>query len=100
MGTIRYITDPKELQNPKMSPIRAKDLSQLPPALVFTAGFDPLRDEGQAYVEQMQAAGVAVQHEYLASMIHGFITMRGRSPKIIDQVIAISGSALKKAFGN
>ena len=95
-----YCPDLKERQNPKVSPIRAKDLSQLPPALVFTAGFDPLRDEGQAYVEKMQAAGVAVQHEYLPSMIHGFMTMRGRSPKQIDQVIAMSGTALKTAFGN
>ena len=95
-----YLNDPQELHNPKMSPIRAKDLSQLPPALVFSAGFDPLRDEGQAYVEKMQAAGVAVQHEYLASMIHGFITMRGHSPRITDHVIAISGRALKTEFGN
>ena len=95
-----YITDPKDLQNPKVSPIRAKDFSKLPPALVFTAGYDPLRDEGHAYVEKLKAAGIAVQHEYLASMIHGFLTMRSRSPKMIDRVMAISGTALKKAFGN
>ena len=94
-----YITEPHQRHDPRMSPIRAKDLAQLPPALIFTAGYDPLRDEGQAYAEKMKADGVAVQHEYLASMIHGFVTMRGRSPKIVDQVIETSGSALKKPLG-
>jgi len=50
----------------------ADDLSRLPPALVLTAGFDPLRDEGRQYADAMRAAGVAVDHREFGSLIHGF----------------------------
>lgn len=95
-----YMTDPEQLHDPRMSPLRAKDLSKLPPALLFTAGFDPLRDEGRAYAERMRKAGVPVRHEHLASMIHGFITMRGLSPEKIDKAIGVSGDVLMKAFAH
>ena len=61
--------------NPYANPLLATDLSGLPPATVVTAGFDPLRDEGIAYAETLEAAGVAVEHHHYADMIHGFFSM-------------------------
>jgi acetyl esterase len=58
--------------DPRVSPLLADGLSGLPPALVLTAGFDPLRDEGRQYAEAMRAAGVAVDHREFGSLIHGF----------------------------
>ncbi len=72
-----YLGDPADAADPRISPLRAADLSGLPPALVFTAGFDPLRDEGQAYAERLAAAGVKTIHREFDSLIHGFIGMRG-----------------------
>ncbi|GFG64727.1 lipase [Mycobacterium kubicae] len=61
-----------ELSDARVSPLLADDLSGLPPALVLTAGFDPLRDEGKQYVEAMRAAGVFVDHRECGSLTHGF----------------------------
>ncbi|WP_083666022.1 alpha/beta hydrolase [Mycobacterium sp. NS-7484] len=58
--------------DPLVSPLLSEDLSGLPPALVITAGFDPLRDEGNRYAEAMQAAGVVVDLREERSMIHAF----------------------------
>ncbi len=72
-----YLGDPDEIADPRVSPSRAPDLSGLPPALIFTAGFDPLRDEGQAYAGRLAAAGVKTVHREFDSLIHGFVGMRG-----------------------
>ncbi|AUV80471.1 alpha/beta hydrolase [Salinigranum rubrum] len=61
--------------NPLASPLRARDLSDLPPATVVTCGFDPLRDEGRAYAGRLEAAGVDVTHHHHEEMIHGFFGM-------------------------
>jgi acetyl esterase len=72
-----YLRRPEDVADWRASPLRAADLSGLPPAYVVTAGFDPLRDEGQAYAEALERAGVAVTYECFEGMIHGFITMAG-----------------------
>jgi acetyl esterase len=58
--------------DPRVSPLLADDLSGLPPALVLTAGFDPLRDEDRQYAEAMRAAGVTVDYREFGSLVHGF----------------------------
>ncbi|MGB2922929.1 MAG: alpha/beta hydrolase [Mycobacterium sp.] len=58
--------------DPRVSPLLADDLSGLPPALVVTAGFDPLRDEGRNYAEAMRGAGVAVDYREYGAVVHGF----------------------------
>jgi acetyl esterase len=58
--------------DPRVSPLLADDLSGLPPALVVTAGFDPLRDEGRQYADAMRAAGVTVDYREFGSLVHGF----------------------------
>jgi acetyl esterase len=60
------------MTDPLVSPLRADDLSSLPPAMVVTGGFDPLRDEGNQYAEALAAAGVAVDHRQFGSLVHGF----------------------------
>ncbi|MDP9035708.1 MAG: alpha/beta hydrolase, partial [Myxococcota bacterium] len=72
-----YLPDPESASDPAASPFFATDLSGLPPALVLTAGFDPLRDEGRAYADKMRAAGVEVEHACAAGLVHGFLAMTG-----------------------
>jgi acetyl esterase len=68
-----------DLTDPRMSPIHAKDLSGLPPAVVATAAFDPLCDEGEAYAAALAAAGTPVR-KLRFPLIHGFANLTGVSP--------------------
>ncbi|HYE72124.1 MAG TPA: alpha/beta hydrolase [Blastocatellia bacterium] len=68
-----YLNSPEEGSHPYASPSQAKDLSGLPPALVINAEFDPLRDEGQAYAQQLKASGVEVETKFYEGMIHMFM---------------------------
>jgi acetyl esterase len=71
----QYLPDRNDWDSPLASPIEAPDLSGLCPALVVTAGFDPLRDEGRRYAERLADAGVAVRYRCYDDMVHGFFGM-------------------------
>lgn len=83
--------------DPYAAPIKASDLSNLPPALVITAGYDPLRDEGEAYVKKLQAAGVDAKLSRYDGMFHGFFGMADFIDKAKD-ARKEAADALKKAL--
>ena len=92
-----YLRGPEDIADWRASPLRARDFSRLPTAYVITAGFDPLRDEGRAYAQALEAAGVTVTYECFEGMIHGFITMSG-AIAAGHHAIYRSATALRQAF--
>lgn len=86
-----FLPDAHDLSDPYLFPLRAADLSGLPPALVMTAEFDPLRDEGVAFAEKLSGAGVAVEHVHARDQMHGFLLL-GKAVRnagaLIDRVAA------------
>ncbi len=70
-----HYADPEERTDPKAAPLRAADLSGLPPAMIVTCEFDPLRDEGEAYAAALADAGVAVEHLPCQGQTHTSISM-------------------------
>jgi cation diffusion facilitator CzcD-associated flavoprotein CzcO/acetyl esterase/lipase len=91
-----HYADPAERIDPKASPLRG-DLSDLPPALIVTAEFDPLRDEGRAYAEALAAAGVPVEQLEGRGQIHTSLTMTDVIPSSAD-LRAKMGEALRGFF--
>lgn len=66
---------PADPADPSASPLAAADLTGAPPAVIATAGFDPLRDEGDAYAERLAGCGVAVTHLRYPTLVHSFLVM-------------------------
>jgi len=92
-----YLSREEQGREMTASPIRAKSLADLPPALVITAGCDPLRDEGDAYAARLRNAGVAVTLTPYPGMFHGFLRMTrilDQSRVLLDEI----AGALKKAL--
>ena len=82
----------------RASPLQAETLEGLPPAYVITAGFDPLRDEGDAYAARLIEAGVPVELDRYEGMIHGFCVYLGRLDQAGISVDRMS-AALRRSFG-
>jgi acetyl esterase len=81
-------------EDPRLSPLRAASLAGQPPAVVVTAEYDPLRDEGEAYAEALAAAGVPVHRRRYAGLIHGFLDMTLLSPAA-EEAVAETLSAFR-----
>lgn len=92
-----YIADQADWSDWRASPLLASSHAGLPPALVLTAGFDPLRDEGLQYANALSAAGVPTQYVCFERQIHGFITM-GRVIAEAHTAVALCGAALRHAW--
>jgi acetyl esterase len=93
-----YISDTRHDLDWRASPLLHEHLHGLPPALVLTAGYDPLRDEGLHYSHRLSQAGVRATHVCFERQIHGFITMG----KVIDEAnaaVAMCAAELRRALG-
>ena len=85
-----YLPDDADKSDPRISPLRAKDVSGLAPAFVMLGGYDPLHDEGLQYAEKLRAAGVKVTVADYPSMVHCFVYMQSFLPQAHE---ALSGAA-------
>lgn len=93
-----YLTDKSAWEDPRAAPLRAKDLRNLPPALVITAEYDPLRDEGELYAKRLQEAGVPVRLVRYEGVIHGFFGKAHRLDRA-REAIGDAAASLRTAFG-
>jgi acetyl esterase len=93
----RYLRDEADRSDPRASPLFADDVRGAPPALVMTAGFDPLRDEGKAYADKLRAAGVDVTYRCYPSLFHGFFSTTGGIDAARSS-LADAAAALRGAF--
>lgn len=93
----QYVVHSEDDQHPHFVPLRAASHADLPPALVITAEFDPLLDEGAAYAERLRAAGVPVEYRCFDGTIHSFFSFY----RLIDkgrEAIALVGDRVRKAL--
>ena len=93
----QYLSAGADVNDPRLSPLAAKDVSGIAPAYVLVAGFDPLKDEGKAYAAKLKAAGVAVDFVEFETMIHGFLGMAGLVPQA-GQALREAGKAMANAL--
>jgi len=92
-----YVNTEADAADWRLSPLRAPSLAGLPPALIVTAGFDPLRDEGEAYAKRLREAGVCVDAVCYGGMIHGFAPM-GRLIQTGNRAVSLVAGTLRHAL--
>jgi acetyl esterase/lipase len=92
-----YLPSGVDINDPRLSPLRAPEFSGLPPAVIHTAGFDLLRDEGKAYADALEGAGVKVHHVCHEHMIHHFYAMAGAIP-YARTALKVVGADIKAAL--
>ena len=92
-----YLKSADDAKDWRVAPLRATSLAGLPPALIVTAGFDPLRDEGEAYARALREAGVRVDYICYGGMIHGFVPM-GRLIETGNRAVAHIAASLREAL--
>ena len=92
-----YLGAPDQARDWRVSPLRASSLARVAPALIVTAGFDPLRDEGEAYAHALTAAGVRVDYVCYGGMIHGFVPM-GRLIDSGNRAVSHIAASLREAL--
>ncbi|MDI9330893.1 MAG: alpha/beta hydrolase [Alphaproteobacteria bacterium] len=93
----QYLSGPQDAKDWRASPLLASSHADLPPALVLTAGFDPLRDEGLQYANALSAAGVPCQYVCFERQIHGFISM-GRLLTEANTAVSLCAQALRQVM--
>ena len=84
-----YVRSPSDAEHPYCSPLAAEDHAGLPPALIVSAEFDPLCDDGRNYANKLEAAGVPTKFSVYDGMIHGFLWMSGvldQSKALVDEI--------------
>jgi acetyl esterase len=92
-----YLPADADRNSPKVSPLRAKSFSGLPPAYVMLGGYDPLHDEGLAYADKLRGAGVKVTIADYPDLVHGFIYLQTVLPQA-HEAVAEAAKAVKKAL--
>jgi acetyl esterase len=93
-----YLPEGADPTDPRISPLRALNLAGLPAAIIHTAEFDPMRDEGNAYARKLTAAGVAVEHVCHDGMIHNFHAFGAVLPQA-RLVLSQIGEQVRRAVG-
>jgi acetyl esterase len=93
-----YLPDADAGNDPLASPLHAEDLSGLPPAVLVTAEFDPLRDDGDAYAQALEKAGVRVVHRRFDGLVHGFFGL-GPFSRMADDAIRQICDDLRELLG-
>lgn len=84
--TVDYLNDISDARDPRTSPVLEQDLSQFPPCFIITAGFDPLRDEGEAFADKLKSQGVDVTLKRYANALHAFFGIKSFGQKGLDAV--------------
>jgi len=92
-----YLRNDADGENPLASPLRAKRLAGIAPAAIYTAEFDPLRDEGAEYAKKLREAGIAVEYKCQEGLIHGYMGM-AKAVEPAGKALQEAATTLKKAF--